>query len=42
MIKEIYGELAIPAVDRALSPAPNPEAKSRLEQLRSELPRPAP
>ena len=40
MITEIYADAAVPAIERALVSPPNPEAKSRLERLRSELPRP--
>lgn len=42
MITDVYADTAAAAVDRALVSPPNPEAQSRLERLKSELPRPNP
>jgi hypothetical protein len=42
MIVDIYADTAASAVDRALQSPPNPEAKSRLERLLADLPRPNP
>jgi hypothetical protein len=38
LVREVYGDLARPAVDKAIVAAStNPEAKARLEKLRAEL-----
>jgi serine/threonine-protein kinase len=38
LVREVYGDLARPAVDKAiLAASSNPDAKARLEKLRSEL-----
>jgi serine/threonine-protein kinase len=38
LVREIYGEAALPAIDKALAgPHPTPEAKARLERFRAEL-----
>ncbi|HEX7668188.1 MAG TPA: hypothetical protein VF395_01325, partial [Polyangiaceae bacterium] len=42
MITDIYADTAASAIDRALSSPPNPEAKSRLERLKADLPPPSP
>jgi hypothetical protein len=39
---DIYPDTAASAIDRALLSPPNPEAKSRLEHVRADLPRPNP
>jgi serine/threonine protein kinase len=44
LIKETFGEAALPVIDRAFASPPKPEEKSRanLERLKSELPRATP
>jgi serine/threonine protein kinase len=42
MIMDIYPDTAASAIDRALLSPPNPEAKSRLEHVKADLPRPNP
>jgi serine/threonine protein kinase len=42
MITDVYSDTAVPAVDRALVSPPNPEAKLRLERLKTDLEHPSP
>lgn len=37
LVREVYGEAALAAIDRALLGSPNPEAKERLEKLKGDL-----
>lgn len=37
LIREVYGPAALAAIDRALLESPNPEAKERLEKLRTDV-----